>query len=814
MTWKVEQGDGNVDRTLNIDLPEKAFLGETFGLKNDVKPTLTYNVNGDGKLSDNNTKRTDIIAFTTKETSHSYTIKETNPTWDSHVFRTWATMKEKPEGDDGAELTEEELTAKGYYEYERENKITFYRGTDSANPAVKYAQSTSKGDMTLYAQWDEVVCKITDRNGTLLYINGSPAVYGSLEDGFKAYNEAGTYDFTFSSGGRATARRIEMLVGEYELNEAVVLNRGKTVMLTTAPKTDTDGYAYTGADNTVCVITRGEGCTGSMITNNSNLTLMNVVLDGDGHRDDREEDRTVVCDGGIVKNAQTSAVLTIADGATLRNSFVDGNGGAVNAIAGTTVYLTGGEISDNSSRSSDSGSADGNGNGAGIYLAKGSRLYLSGSPSFSNNVSDATLPDDAKNGGYNYTQARQDIYLAGVADEGQALTSITLTGNLPDNYLAGSIWVWAEGDDNTQPNHYYMLKQFAVVSFTGTISEATCKAFRNARADADTDCGGDYLTGQTGDNIGANRCLYWTGGFDFVFRKIDSFGNPLDGAVFTLYRADAAGNAIATDNNGQRIAYQVSGPGGKTDATAKSDDIAADSAVTVKYTADGITIFDRAVYGDGLVRFEKIPPGTYFLVETTKPNADPSDSSTAAPRYTPTEEMYRVVLDGKGWYTISVAENEGSGTQWTEAPRTRFSNDGNSRYTVSTTPGTADSMDVYSILNVSPYARKVILRKVKDGSYQALQDAQFTLYHIDMQTVVSVRHSEGGTERLETLQDLEAQSSGVFWIGQLPYGVYYLKETRNAEGENTQLWFVLTVNENGVGYRETDGTISNKLEQP
>ncbi len=815
VTWKVEQGVGNVDRTLNIALPEKAFLGETFGLKNDVKPTLTYNATG-GKLSDNKPERQDTIAFTTKETSHAYTIKEVNPTWDSHVFKAWATMKEKPEVESTEQLTDEQLQQKlieqGYFEYSREDRITFYRGTDSADPAEKYTQTTSKGDMTLYAQWDEVVCKITDRNGTLLYIDGSPAVYGTLEDGFKAYNEAGTYDFTYSSGGRATARRIEMLVGEYELSAGVTLNRGKTVMLTTAPSTDTDGYAYTGEDNTVCVITRGESYSGSMITNNSNLTLMNVTLDGDGHRNDRDEDRVIVCDGGIVKNAQASAVLTIAEGATLRNSFVEGNGGAVNAIAGTTVYLTGGTISGNSS-----GGTDGteNGNGAGIYLAKGSRLYLSGSPSFSNNVSDATLPDDAKNGGYNYTQARQDIYLAGVADEGQALTSITLTDNLPDSYPAGSIWVWAEGDDNTQPNHYYMLKQFAVVSFTKPVSEATCKAFRNARADVDTDCGADYLTGQEGDDIGALTCLYWTGGFDFVFRKIDSFGNPLDGAVFTLYRADAAGNAIATDNNGQRIAYQVSGPGGKTDAKAESRDIAADSAVTVKYTADGTTIFDRAVYGDGLVRFEKIPPGTYFLVETTKPNADPSDSSTAAPRYRTVEEMYRVVLDGKGCYTIRVAEKDGNTTRWVEVLKTTFSNDGSGKYTVSATQGAAGGMDVYNILNVSPYERKVILRKVKDGSYQALQDAQFTLYHIDMQTVVSVRHSGAdGTEHVETLENLTAQSSGVFWIGQLPYGVYYLKETRNAEGENTQLWFVLTVNENGAGYRETDGTISNRLEQP
>ena len=80
-----------------------------------------------------------------------------------------------------------------------------------------------------------------------------------------------------------------------------------------------------------------------------------------------------------------------------------------------------------------------------------------------------------------------DALAVAIPEEGEALTSITLNGNLDDSIKPGSIWVWAEGNDNTKPNHYYMLKQFAVVSFSGEISEATCKAFRNARPDADTD---------------------------------------------------------------------------------------------------------------------------------------------------------------------------------------------------------------------------------------------------------------------------------------------------------------------------------------
>ena len=565
VTWEVVSVAGEVDRTLNITLPEKAFLGETFGLKNDVKPTLTYDAMG-GKLSDSKLERTDTIAFTTTETSHAYEIRETNPTKESHVFKVWATMKEKPEGENNTELTEEELAAKGYFEYRRNDGITFYRGTDSADPAQKYTVNTSKGDMTLYAQWDAVVCKITDRNGNLLYVNGSPAVYGTLEDGFDAYN-ADTY-FTYSNGGRATARRIEMLVGEYQLNRSVEVSRGKTVMLTTAPKNDTDGYAYTGDDDTVCVITRGGSCDTSMITNNSNLTLMNITLDGGGDK------QTVVCDGGIVNNAQSSAVLTIAAGATLRNSVVEGNGGAVMLTEGTRMNMTGGSIVNNTASDSSQDSVQANGGavyvkrnatmtmtggtisgnassgiGGGIYLEYTNEdnygvLRLSGNPSFGEgNYQKVGEGYTAINGGVTYTQARQDIALTGLGDpdtEISALGSLVVAGTI--NNAKGSIWVWAEAEgDSEEVNHYKITRQFAVLG-ANNIPETTLQVFRNARPDIDTDNNtGEFLYGTSEGDV--SGYVYWNGvkgSRKVILRKlVGTKYEPLGDRSFTIYKGTA-----------------------------------------------------------------------------------------------------------------------------------------------------------------------------------------------------------------------------------------------------------------------------------
>ena len=356
VTWElVTSAEDTADRTMAIRPPlnssGKAYLGEVFRQDNDVKPVLTFDVNAwagseysdKASLSGGVKTRDVIIDFDTTEIRHDHTITEKNPTWDSHVFRTWATMEQMPKNQDNSAMSAEQLNAAGYFEYTRTEEITFYRGTEEqAN-----TKGTSKGDLTLYAQWDEVVCKITDASGNLLYLEGGvPAVYGMLETAFEDVSKVGSREIFLYRDPECNIRDrinyhttllIEMLVPSYTMKRSVTNDKLGTVVLTTAPTTDTDGYAYTGAENSVCTIYRGD-CDTSIISNERNLMLTDIILDG--------QSKNVVANGGLIYNSSAGAVLTVSDGATLRNARATGNGGAVWLHEGSSFTLSGGTITD------------------------------------------------------------------------------------------------------------------------------------------------------------------------------------------------------------------------------------------------------------------------------------------------------------------------------------------------------------------------------------------------------------------------------------------------------------------------------------
>ena len=111
----------------------------------------------------------------------------------------------------------------------------------------------------------------------------------------------------------------------------------------------------------------------------------------------------------------------------------------------------------------------------------------------------------------------------------------------------------------------------------------------------------------------------------------------------------------------------------------------------------------------------------------------------------------------------------------------------------------------YGILNVSAARRKVILRKVEENTYKPLENAVFEILRYD-RTQVSGTDVNGNT-----VTSFTSLSNGAYFIDMLPYGTYYLHETQDTSEQVTDIWFILTVNENGAGYKTAEAGIINTL---
>lgn len=110
---------------------------------------------------------------------------------------------------------------------------------------------------------------------------------------------------------------------------------------------------------------------------------------------------------------------------------------------------------------------------------------------------------------------------------------------------------------------------------------------------------------------------------------------------------------------------------------------------------------------------------------------------------------------------------------------------------------------------------------MSDSTYVPLNGATFTVYYADKQTVVKVTTTSTDgfgnvTTSTEKLENLTSGASGVFWVGELPYGTYYLEETAptkengtgtTAYSNNAGKWFYLVVGDDVVmsmGYADRD----------
>ena len=288
------------------------------------------------------------------------------------------------------------------------------------------------------------------------------------------------------------------------LAESVKINTGSGVEDRYALQ---NGYTFTGPSKVTLRTRSGvkfrskvtSEASDSMFTVNNakQLVVDNIILDG-------PESKHNCANGGIVM-INSGGTLTLGSKAILSKSDVSGYGGAVYVSSGGVMNMPGGEISGNTA----------GGGGAGIYLAQGSKLYISGAPVFSDNTDG---------------RSRVDIYIAGyaAADEDTSANSLVVNGNLKGK--AGSIYVWA-----AESPRYKTLQQFAKFENVSVI-DSSLAVFRNARSADDTGAGHvSYLYGvaRSGDNN-----VYWygeEGSRMVILRKVDSSYAPSSGKTFTVY---------------------------------------------------------------------------------------------------------------------------------------------------------------------------------------------------------------------------------------------------------------------------------------
>lgn len=370
--------------------------------------------------------------------------------------------------------------------------------------------------------------------------------------------------------------------------------------------------------------------------------------------------------------------------------------------------------------------------GAGVYVSAKATLSISGDPNFGGpGVSqDGTLNGyvgnfagaltEQTNGQADYPKARQDIYLA---EKDQDPASLVITDNLTGK--PGSIWVWAESE-----NHYEMVKPFAVIDSSSEIKADTYAVFRNAREDSVTLCAGDYLTGQTGANA---AFVYWTGGLDVKFIKIDGYNKQLPDAEFTLYSGIECTDAQVCKRKDKAI-------------SASSD-------------------------GGGVVTFEKLNPNIVFMKETAAPTGCKLD-----------EDAKYVILVGEAnltvpdtrtdlWATVLKDITQADIDAQISANKDRFDLDEYAIFAIDKDghATTTRSIAEQGILNVSDKTCQVILSKINTG-LERLPGAKFILRSIDGTVILQNDMPEG-------VEEYESDDSGVFFAGRLPYGIYYLEET-------------------------------------
>ena len=493
--------------------------------------------------------------------------------------------------------------------------------------------------------------------------------------------------------------------------------------------------------------------------------------------------------GGAISLPVSAANQTYTfSSVVFRNNSATGNGGAINTADNCKVSI----VNDSIFTSNHAGAE--NGEGGAIRIGTGGTLNLIGT---------AMTGNTAARGGAVYTAPGSSAAFTTSRITGNSGGAVYPADSTSKLYFGGSIYIFDNLDGGVQKNVVLCTDSNDVIHTTdgGLFSNAKIgiyvmdgpegTLFRThglAGMPFGTFANPNYLNNFWNDRIPTlygvrheteeeNFLIYWVNlGGSVAFKKIDSFGEVLDGAAFTLY-TDAACTEI----------YEK--PTGET-ATAVS--------------ADGTTIRNQnnELLNKGTVLFETLPEGVYYMKETK------SDGTSGAPgTYAENTAVY-IVLVGD---SAMIRPQNPAGTIWAQgnvlgditqemvnAQKTRYTTD-KAEYKLSEDPNYAvfridattnraaavPDIAAYGVLNEPDGLHKVVIRK-GDIGLDPLEGAVFDVLKYD-RTVIA--------ENMTSLAD------GVIWIGELAPGQYYLHETAAPAGYTVGQegkWFVFTVTREGV----------------
>ncbi len=239
----------------------------------------------------------------------------------------------------------------------------------------------------------EPMCKITDANGSLLYLayNAtiiSPAIFDRLDGGadgsrISAFSLLRSTDLKLynNQGDEVPGPYyVKLLVETYTAASPIsTAGISPDIVLTTATSADGDGYPYRGTSGSRAAIRRDAGMASdqSLLTVNSNLTLRNIELDGAsqaGRLLEVKEGGNVALEANArLKNATNGGAVLVSGGAFSMNggeiqNCAASDGGGVNVASGSFTMNSGSIINCRATN-----------NGGGVYVGGGSFTMKDGS---------------------------------------------------------------------------------------------------------------------------------------------------------------------------------------------------------------------------------------------------------------------------------------------------------------------------------------------------------------------------------------------------------------------------------------------------